>query len=334
MKKGCIIGVGAIGPIHAVALDRIGGLYGICDNQPDRLSGFYPDNENLHRYSDYEEVLSDVDVDVVHICTPHYLHKDMTIAALRQGKSVVLEKPVAMNKAEFDELYKIAEKAENKVCVMFQNRTNPAIKALKSFLETNNSLGKLKGITGILTWNRNAEYYLRDSWRGKWNTEGGGLLINQAIHTIDLLGYLGGKIDRVRGSISNKTLEGVIEVEDTADAIFETEAGMKMCFYATNGCGYSRPLQLEVQMEHGLLRYADNRLYKIADDSCEVLAYDSRRYPGKDCWGNGHQEVIEEFYKYLETGEGEYITLSDAAPAMKTLYAFYESAKTNKEVLV
>ena len=334
MKRGCVVGVGAIGPVHASALVGMDSLYAVCDNQLDRLSGFYPKNLDLKRYGSFDEVLNDSEIDVVHICTPHYLHKEMAISAMEHNKAVVLEKPAAMNAEELAELYEAQKQLSGRVCVVLQNRTNPGIVELKKRIASDKKLGKLLEITGILTWNRDAEYYRHDAWRGKWKTEGGGLLINQAVHTIDLMCWLGGGITSVRGSVSNKTLEDVIEVEDTADAIFKTSSGINMCFYATNGCSISRPAQLEVQFEFGKLRYADNRLYRITDNSCEQIASDSGDVPGKPCWGGGHKKVITDFYNYLESGSGEYISLDDAMPAMKVLYAFYKSARCNKEIQV
>lgn len=334
MKKGAVIGVGAIGPIHTMALEERGSLYAICDNQPDRLARWEPENTDIKRYSNFEDVLKDENVDVVHICTPHYLHTEMAIKALNAGKDVVLEKPLALNHEELDRLLETARNSKNKVCVMFQNRTNPATKMLKSLLDNGCDLGALQGISATIVWCRDAEYYAQDEWRGKIKTEGGGLLINQAIHTLDTLGHLGGKIKKIRGSVSNKMLEGIIEVEDTADAIMETESGMRITFYGTNGNTFSTPPKIDLQMEKGLLRYSENRLYKITDNDCQVLIQDNAKNPGKDCWGSGHKIAINEFYEHLETGEGTYITIEDAVPAMKTLLAFYESAKTNKEVVI
>ena len=332
MKNGCVIGMGAVGPIHAAALQERGSLYGVCDNQPERLARFLPEDTNIRRFADFAEVLNDPEVEVVHICTPHFLHAKMTRAALAAGKQVVLEKPAAMCAEEFEDLRQYAAKSAGRVCVMLQNRTNPAVVKMKELLENDRHLGKLMGLTGFLTWCRDAAYYAQDAWRGKWKTEGGGLLINQAIHTLDLMGYLGGKVISVQGSISNKTLQGVIEVEDTADAVMETENGLRLCFYATNGCRYSRPMYLEAQLEHGVLRYADNRLYQITEEDCQVLAYDRPDCPGKACWGGGHRTVIADFYRYLETGKGWYLTLEDAVPAMEVLFAFYQSAKENKKI--
>lgn len=332
MKNGCVVGMGAIGPVHAQILQQRGSLYGICENQPKRLNRFSPENKALKRYADFAEVLKEDAIDVVHICTPHYLHKEMAQLALEAGKDVVLEKPVTMKKEELPVLCETAEKTGGKVCVMLQNRLNPSVVRLKRFLEEDNSLGKLLGITGMMTWRRDAAYYAQDAWRGRIATEGGGVLINQAIHTIDLLGYLGGRICKVRSSISNKTLNGIIEVEDTADAILESENGIRMCFYATNGCAYDRPVQLEVQMEKGLLRYADGRLYRISENECSILAQDMKKSSGKTCWGGSHTEAITQFYEYLETGTGRYISLADSVDSMEALFATYESAKKDKTV--
>ena len=332
-KHGCVVGLGAVGPIHATALRNEERLYGVCDIVPKRLEGY--EQYKIRRYTNVEDVLADSCVDVIHICTPHYLHVPMAIEALNAGKDVVLEKPAAMNPKEFKRLSETARASSQHLCVMMQNRTNPAVRKMREMRwDPAQPMGALTGISGFLTWQRTAEYYDQDAWRGKWATEGGGLLINQAIHLIDLINYLGGPVHKVRSSISTKVLENAIEVEDTADAVFETASGLRTCFYATNCYSESVPMRLELQFEKGLLRYADNRLYHITESTVEVVTTDSGNRPGKSYWGSGHQAVIDGFYSYLETGSGAYITLEDAAPASKTLFALYESARSNKDIII
>lgn len=332
MKKACIVGYGNIGPIHAAALEKISVEYSVCDNDAEKLKRI--NKSSVETFTSFNSVLDNPDISVVHICTPHYLHKEMAIAAMKRGKAVVLEKPAAMNLAELSELESAQKELNGKICVVLQNRTNPSFVELQKRIETDKELGEVIQVSGILMWHRDAEYYRSDAWRGKKKTEGGGLLINQAIHLIDLLSLLGNGITAVRGSISNKTLEGVIEVEDTADAMFKTNSGINMCFYATNGCTLSRPMLLEVQLKNGVLRYADDRLYRITGTSCETVAYDFGERIGKPYWGCGHAKVISDFYNYLSGGNNSYITLQDAASAMKALYAFYESAEQNKEISI
>lgn len=336
MKNACIIGFGAIGPVHAQALLKtpLASLYGICDCQSQRLECAKKNYPGARLFNDFKAVLSDPQVHTVHICTPHYLHEPMAYAALLAGKDVVLEKPVCLNTQELALLEQAANDSGHKLCVVFQNRMNPCFLKMKEVL-SQRMLGNLLGLCGFLTWHRDAAYYLKDPWRGKRQTEGGGLLINQAIHMLDLMGLLGGGIQAVTGSISTKVLKNVIEVEDTADAVLETKSGVPSCFFATNCYGQNRPMQLEAHCENGLFRYADGLLYKVSQGHCDIIASDSASETGKSYWGTGHTGLIHAFYRTLETGdENGVITLKDTENTMKALFAFYESAKTSERIII
>ena len=328
MKNACVIGYGAIGPIHAMGLKSAENvkLFGICDIDRGRAEKGAAEY-NCRAFYNFEDVLKNPEIDSVHICTPHYLHDTMAVAAAEAGKDVVLEKPVAINLIRMDEM---TEKLMGKkVCVMVQSRINSAICEMKRIMEEDDSLGMLVGGFASQTWCRDEAYYAQGQWRGKWETEGGGVLINQAIHLIDLVSYVAGDIKSVKGSISNKTLQGIIEVEDTADAIFTLENNVKVCYYATNGYSSFLPVRLELQFENALLRYADNMLCKISKDNVEVVARNSDAYGGKMDWGAGHADVINSFYN-----GGEYPTLEDVKNSMTALFKFYESAKNNGEEMI
>ncbi len=328
MKNVCVAGYGAIGPIHARALCRLDDvrLWAVCEPDPERAEKAKR-KYGVKVYSDFDEMLQSGEADAVHICTPHYLHKEMAMKALRAGCDVVLEKPASMNRAELEELMVAEAQAKGRVCVMLQNRTNDCIKMLAEIIKKQENTGAFLSINGTVTWLRDEAYYRHDAWRGKWVTEGGGLLINQAIHLIDLMGFLGGKISRVRGSISTKWLDGVIEVEDTADAVFQFQNGTRGCFYATNASVCSTPVQLDVFFEKVHYRYADHCLYEIRDGKfAGVICYDGGDVPGKAVWGDGHSRVIQSFYESAQDSGG-YITLKDAENSAKALFAFYESAK-------
>jgi len=330
MLKAAIIGYGNIGPNHAggVSDTEYGELYAICDIQKeraDRAANFY----NCKAYYDYEDVLKDADVDVVHICTPHYLHKDMAIAALSAGKHVVLEKPLALNREELEELIAAEQASDKKVCVMFQNRKNHAILKFKELVEKE-AYGKLLSISGFMTWLRDEAYYKADAWRGKWETEGGGALINQAVHLLDMMTFIGGKVESVKANISTKLLGDIIEVEDTADALFFYESGIRGCFYATNAYGTTTPFQMIAEFENGRLRYSDNFLMEIVgNEPPKVIAGNDFNAPGKACWGSGHAVVIDEFYRAICENTDEYLALSQGVHTETLLCAIYESAKNN-----
>ena len=325
MKNACIIGFGAIAPVHADALERCENarLYAICDTDKARLDPAV-NKYSAIPYTDYTEMLQNPDIDTVHICTPHYLHKEMAVNAMLAGKDVVLEKPAAMNSDELNELVAVQKSTEKHICLMLQNRTNSGIVRMKE-LTSSGELGDMTGIFGSLTWDRNAQYYQNSPWRGRYDTEGGSLLINQAVHLLDLFGYFGGGIKSVRAITTAMRLDGVIETEDTACAVINLCNGVRGCFYATNTYTADEPFRLEVRFENALLRYADARLYKITDENTEILAKDATLHNGKKYWGAGHYCVIKQFYNSLESG-GSYISLNSGLNTMNALFALYETS--------
>lgn len=324
MLNACIVGFGAIGPVHARAAARseYAKCYAVCDiavERADKAAALY----GAKAFYSFDDVIDDKNIDVVHICTPHYLHAEMAQKALLSGKNIVLEKPAAMTLAELSRLREVYERSGKKACIMLQNRTNTCIEKIKSMVENDGSLGKMRGIAGFMTWRRDEEYYKRDSWRGKWATEGGALLINQAVHVIDLIDLLGGGIKAVKSSLSNKSLNGIIEAEDTCDSLFLFENGMRGVFYATNAYCTDSPFRIEIVFENATLRYEDTRLYRI-DDEVKVIAEDFVvGTGGKKCWGSGHAKVIDDFYKALSKGKGDYIDLKDGLHSAGVMLSMY-----------
>lgn len=324
MKNACIVGLGAIGPVHAHAVSKsnAASVYSVCDIDKSRADKYAKLYKAKALYS-FDDVLADKNIDVVHICTPHYMHKDMAVRALKAGKHIVLEKPAVMMPDELDELKAAYAYSDKKACIMLQNRTNTAAAEMKRISETDKTLGKLLGMTGFMTWHRNDNYYASAKWRGTWQYEGGGVLINQAVHMIDLMDWLGGGISEIKADLSNK-LTSSIEVEDTAEALFRLSSGARAVFYAANTFTVDAPFRIEMFFENAILRYADNKLYKITDD-VEILSSDVQIIDGKKCWGGGHRTVIEQFYNALENGGSDYIDLSEGYHSAEVLLSMYKS---------
>lgn len=315
MKNVCIVGYGAIGPVHAAALENVekAQLYAVCDIDPDRRR-LCRERYDVAEYEDFDVMLSDQAIDSVHICTPHYLHYEMAKKALAAGRNVVMEKPAARTRREWNDL-KTLEGAD-KICVVFQNRLNPCVQALKELIE-NGSLGPVRAARGILTWCRDRAYYESADWRGKWITEGGGLLINQAIHMLDFFSYLLGGIQSVRTDMCNHTLEGVIEAEDTLTAHLELAEGVRGVFFATNGYSENSDPFFEISFEKGTARYIDKKLWVGGRPAAE----DVPAAGGKAYWGSSHGLLLQRYYD-----EGKFFALSDADNTMETLFAMYEDA--------
>ena len=168
MKNACIVGYGAIGPVHADAIDKCpdAHLYAVCEIDTDRAKKCTDAYSGVIWYADFDKMLCDSNIDVVHICTPHYLHEPMTKAALCAGKDVVLEKPVCMNRDEMNGIVDTAEShSDRRVCVMLQNRTNACIRKMQS-IGASGDAGELMGIIATLSWHRDEKYYAHDSWHG------------------------------------------------------------------------------------------------------------------------------------------------------------------------
>jgi predicted dehydrogenase len=162
-------------------------------------------------------------VDAIIVATPHPQHKEGALAALNAGCHVLVEKPMAMNLAECDEMIAASKKAGKILAVGTQRRYFPACKRIKDAIDTG-KLGKpVLCQATILGW-RDEAYYKSDAWRGKWDTEGGGVLINQAPHQIDLMNWYMGEIDEIQGYIANYN-HSYIEVEDSAAAVVKFKNG-------------------------------------------------------------------------------------------------------------
>ena len=330
MKNACIVGYGNIGPVHALSLSLLDNakFYAVCDINEEKIKKC-KEKYNVLPYINYDDVLSDSNIDVVHICTPHYLHVDMAISAMKAGKDVVLEKPVGISMTELDRLYEFSKTSSQKLCIMFQNRENNCVKLLKKIVTESEK--NILGVCGFLTWDRGESYYKSDEWRGKWKTEGGALMINQAIHLVDMMCYIGGKVESIKAHTSTKCLQDIIEAEDTAEMLMYFENGARGCMYATNNFSTTSPYRLEVVYDNITYRYADNFLYKIEQGkNPEILCSDAQCTEGKLCWGDSHQAEIYKFY-----ANEDYVTLSDVYTSSRIIYAMYKSsALDGKQIII
>ncbi len=319
MDKVCIVGYGAIGPTHAAAVTKTAyaELYAICECDPERLAKGKAQYPEIVEYTDFDEMMQDTNITSVHICTPHHLHFEMAKKVILSGKKLVLEKPVTMLENEFDELLELCRTHNVKPCIMFQNRYSACNQEI---IKRSKELGELKGIYASLTWHKTMDYYNHDAWRGKLATEGGGVLINQSIHLLDMLLLIGGEVESVKASCSTKCLP--IEVEDTIDALITFKNGARGCFYATNAYISDAPHRFEAVFENGTLKLDDDTLYLKAGDKLEKIATNSGNFCGKAYWGSGHQYLTELFYS-----GGEYPTIFDTVNTMKTMFAMYKDGK-------
>ena len=319
-----VIGCGAISANHFAALRQVPGaaLAAVCDNDPAHLEKAARE-QGVRGYADYRELLADARVEAVHICTPHYLHHRMAIDALHAGKHVLCEKPMAIRLADAQAMAQAARESGRQLGICFQNRYNGASRRIRALLDSG-ALGAVLGGSAIVAWDRGKDYYAQGDWRGKWATEGGALLINQAIHTLDLLRDFAGEITDVRCSMSAKRLDDAIEAEDTCDMLLTTRSGARLLFYASN-CGVGNaPVQLSLTCEKADVLLLGSRLTLAWKDGREEHEdFSVRPACGKDYWGNSHGALIEDFYRCVRAGEPFPIGPEEALKTTALLEAAY-----------
>ncbi|TBL71032.1 Gfo/Idh/MocA family oxidoreductase [Paenibacillus thalictri] len=328
-----IVGCGSISGVHLKALSglELAELKLVVDTD-EELAKRTAEQYGCEYTTDYKELFGRSDVQVVHLCTPHFLHSPMAVELLAAGKHVLTEKPMAENKAAAARLIEAAENSQDaQLGVIFQNRYNPASQLLKQYVDQNR-LGKLLCMKGLVTWFRDAGYY-KTAWKGKWATEGGGVLINQAIHTLDLIQWLGGEISSIKGSVSTDSLEGVIEVEDSAHALIRFTSGARAIFYATNAYLKNSPVELEVVFEQGTLYMRGDYLYLQQDGEETLLCEPAVNDLGeKSYWGVSHTVQIRDFYEHVLAGNKFWIDAREGVKAVNIVMDIYESSRLQKEV--
>lgn len=303
-----LIGPGTVSVVHRVAIEKLGAeLAGVCDST-----------------RDHREFLDDVRPDVVHICTPHDRHVPIAIDALERGVHVLLEKPVAHTVAEADRLVAAAEDHPGvRIGVCLQNRYNPTSRAARELLD-NGELGRVVGASATVLWHRDADYYHARPWRAARERAGGGVLINQAIHTLDLLQWLVGDVTAVTGRTGRHGgLPG--DVEDTAHLVLDHAGGARGVFFATVTNATDAPVTIEIVAERGTLLLRGDLTVTYPGGRVVTVAEPAAGGTGRSYWGASHELLIADFYRSLAGTEPFWIGPREALAAQRTIDQIYRS---------
>lgn len=326
--KVAIIGCGSIYKNHADSLlhSEYADLSIVVDINEERAKEAAREY-NCSYDTDYKNILKNKDIDIINICTPHYLHPIIAIDAMKAGKHVFTEKPMSISVKDAEEMIQVAKEYNVALGVCFQNRFNPTSVKVKQILDSGD-LGDVKGIKGIVTWFRDEEYYTKSGWRGSFKTEGGGVLINQAIHTLDLMQWFGGGVNKLKANIDTRVLSNAIEVEDTADATLYFNNGARGIFFATNCYTSNSPVEIEINCKNGTLHLLDEQLFLTKDGDTKLIANDkigNSKY--KSYWGLSHSKLIERFYEsVLNNTHVGYVSGEDGVKTIEIIQAIYRSS--------
>lgn len=333
MMKAAIIGFGTISAVHIDAIASNPGmeLAAICDVN-EALAAKVP--AGVAFYTDYKQMVREVKPDVVHICLPHYLHYPVTKELVEMGCNVFCEKPIALNSQEA-ELFCALEKAhpEVKIGVCLQNRMNETTEELKKIIDSG-EYGAVVGARGFVPWQRTKGYYDAQPWRGTWKYAGGGSMINQSLHTLDLLYYLCGDVKKLH-AVVGQTNEYGIEVEGDVIARLEFANGANGLFFATNNNWTNESVQIRVAMEKGVFHIEDSTLYKVNPDASREVITKAPVLEGiKFYYGASHARLIARFYKAVAENTDDYIHISEGAMVVRLMDSIFRSANTGALVEV
>ncbi|WP_103062286.1 Gfo/Idh/MocA family protein [Actinomyces qiguomingii] len=332
MRKAALIGCGDVSVVHLEAIAAMDDveLVGVCDLDAAALEPVVR-NTGAPGFTAVADLLEATRPDTLHVATPHDTHVDITLEALAAGVNVIQEKPVAHNCATgqrlVDALARMRASGRScpKVAVCLQNRYNTSSVQLRRLLSGGN-LGKVRGAYATVAWSRPEGYYEDRPWRGSKARAGGGLLMNQAPHTLDLLQWLLGEVIEVSGHVSTDKFAAVSEVEDTASARLTHASGVTTCFYGTVNLSRHRPVEIELDCEHAYATIRDGLDIRWEDG--RVDHYDERRPAGagRTYWGVSHELLIRDFYARLDDPEPFWICPAEAMKCLCIAESIYESS--------
>jgi UDP-N-acetyl-2-amino-2-deoxyglucuronate dehydrogenase len=326
-----ILGGGSISDTHARAAHAIPGVEigAVCGTNPEKVRSL-AQTYGAAQYDDVERFLEHRPLDIVAIGSPSGLHAEQTIAAIRHGLHVLVEKPLDVTTAKVDAVIEEADRHSVKVGVFCQDRLKPDVLALRSMIESGR-MGTPVMAAGRVRWFRPPEYYAASRWRGTWALDGGGALINQAIHTVDLLQWLYGPVAQVCARTATRVQP--IEVEDTAAAVLQFTSGALGTIEAATSIypGYAR--RIEITGSEGTVILEGDRLVRVDLRNSGMQASDgplvSEAAPSAAVHDtHAHQRLFEDFIDAIQTDRAPICDAREGRHSVAIVEAIYRSART------
>jgi len=340
-----VIGVGNIGSAHAAAL--YGGmvegarLAALCDTDEGKRATLSEKYKGVPVYADADGLFSAGICDAVIVSVPHRHHAPIGIKAFESGLHVLCEKPIGVSVSDAKALISAAEKSGKVFSMMFNQRTNPVFRKVKELVDSG-AVGQIKRAVWVITnWYRSQAYYNSGGWRATWSGEGGGVLLNQAPHQLDLFQWICGMPSKVRGFCYEGKYHD-IEVEDDATLYFEYEGGAVGTFITSTG-EWPGTNRLEISGDMGKLTVEDGRirLWRLPESERKICFETSEGFPEVFCEysepqitgiDGGHRAIIQNFTNACLHGEELIAPGIDGIRQISLSNAAYLSAWTDETV--
>ncbi|HET6742784.1 MAG TPA: Gfo/Idh/MocA family oxidoreductase [Kribbella sp.] len=328
-----IIGAGVIGAVHARLIEALGdeaALVAVVDRDLDR-AGKLVEQYGGHAYASAAEAYASEQVDAVAICLPSALHADNAIEALQAGKDVIVEKPVDITLAAADRLIEAQRATGRTVTVISQRRFQPPVTQIRTAID-GGALGRVTSGIAESAFFRPQSYYDGDDWRGTLAVDGGGALMNQGIHALDLLVWMLGRPVQVSAQTGRLAHDG-IEVEDLAGASILFESGAIGLLLASTAAYPGRPVRLTIHGDQGTAILDDDELAYFSAADAERPG--APVLDGPADWGAtelAHLAQYRDFLAAVREGREPAVTAAAGRRSLATVLAVYESARTGRPV--
>ncbi len=335
-----IVGCGGIGTAHAVAIAELGEskLTVACDIIPERADKLAARADGCVAVTDLAEVIKRDDVDLIHVCTPSGMHADQAVVALENGKNVITEKPVDVTLAACDRLIAAAEKSAAKATCIFQNRFLSLTEKVKQAVDAG-LLGRLTMGDTYIKWYRSQAYYDSGDWRATWDLDGGGCLMNQGVHYVDLLQWYMGPVESVYAVCD--TLAHSIEVEDVAAAVVRFQNGAIGVIEGTTAAAPGLDWRVELHGDQGsvVLKNGSIEQWRFLDKALdnqpptdETEALKAAGADPKDIPAQAHTKQIGLMCDAIRNDTEVPISVKEARKAVEIITAIYESNRRGETV--
>lgn len=338
-----IIGVGMIANFHAKAIaDSVNGKLVGCYNRSRERAKTFADTYQCIAYATLDEMLADPAIDAVAICTPSGAHLEPALAAAAAGKHVIVEKPLEVTPEKCDQIIAACEAANVKLAVTFQSRFHRSSQLMKSAVDAGR-FGKITLGDTYVKWFRTQQYYDSGAWRGTWALDGGGALMNQAIHSVDLLLWLMGPVKCVSAMMATMTHER-IEVEDIVVANVQFRNGALGVIEATTTAFPGALKRVEIAGSQGsaVLEEEDLTQWTFAEETDadanirETMSGQTQSGGGAadpaSIGHHGHTKVFNDFIAAIEQDHEPLVNGIEGRCSVELICAIYESARSGQTV--
>ena len=341
--KYAIIGCGRIATNHVKAVLNNGlEFVAACDLDLDNIEKLLSkhdlqNNVRIRRYTDYKEMISEnADIELIAIATSSGAHAEIALYCIDHGINVIIEKPMAMNMKDADEIINRSRHNNVKVCACHQNRFNLAVQQVRKAVESER-LGKISHGSIHVRWNRGKDYYLQAPWRGTW-AEDGGCLMNQCIHSIDMLRWMmGDDVVSIYGQIRQQQHD-YLEAEDVGLAIVTFANGAVATIEGTTNV-YPQNLEETLYMfgDKGTVKLGGKSMNNIdvwdfADSNEDDTSVRELKEATVNVYGNGHTPLYADMIDAISNDRAPYIDAVAGRNALEMVLAIYKSMKTGEVV--